>query len=96
MQPQRLHLEQDHPSDHPVSMGTRSLLVAIGMITAVPIALWALDNPVYAAGLAVVVFVGVALARFVDRFRRGGHGTFHVPGTDFDIEVAVTRPSRSR
>lgn len=78
-------------------MSTRSLLVSFGIVATIPIALWALDNPVYAAELAVVViFIGVVLARFVARFRRGGHGTFHVPGTDFDIEVAVTRPSRSR
>lgn len=95
MIPQRSFPEQDRPLNNPVFSNTRSLLVAFGMAAIFPIALWALENPVYAVGLAAIAFVGVALSRLVDRYcQLGGRSTFHVPGTDFDIEVAVTRPSR--
>lgn len=88
--------EQDRPSDYPTTVTSRSLLVAVGLVVAMPTALWAIEAPVRMVGLAVVIAIGVGFIRLATRFCQEGHSSFHVPGTEFDIEIAVTRPNRSR
>lgn len=98
MTPQRPLTNLDRPSNYPTPTGTRSLLVAFALLAVIPMMLWALENPVTAAVLAVVTLGGAALVHAVDRTRwtGGRYARVHVPGTDVDVEVSVIRPSRGR
>lgn len=88
--------EQDRPSEYPTTVTSQSLLMAVGLVVAVPTALWAIEEPVRLVGLAAVIAIGVGFIRLATRFYQEGHSTFHVPGTGVDIEIAVTHPNRSR
>lgn len=96
MTPQQPLSEQDRPSDYPTTVTSQSLLMAVGLVVAVPTILWAIEEPVRVIGLAAVIAVGVGFTRIANRVRQEGYSTVHVPGTGFDIEIAVTHPNRSR
>ncbi|MFC6961371.1 hypothetical protein [Halocatena marina] len=96
MTPRQPLLAQNSSSDYPASLDTGSLSVSFGLIVAVPTILWALDDPTRLVGLAAVIGLCTVFIRLANRFRRSGRQTFHVPGTELDVEVAVTRPRPSR
>ncbi len=80
----------------PLHSSPESLLVMLGFILGTPIALWAIEQPVLAAQIGLVLLAVIQLGRLALAYARSlaeAETTFSVPGTGVAVELRTAHRS---